>query len=165
MAAKDSQSASVASGRDHAHETPSSFLRRDFSKLSNEPDVVVMVVGVIVHQVGLTGSVTCGMYSGSPAQCIHFQPGIVRQDNFPGDMAAIALRLLARVGLEVKPSSTTAGMEEKFGTASISISWEEATPAKSRSLPGFDVAIRMRRMALAFFNGPGNAKPGATSCE
>src|SRR6266576_6373740 len=40
------------------------------------------------------------MHSRSAAQHVHFQPGIVCQHNFARNISTVALRLLARVGLE-----------------------------------------------------------------
>ena len=65
---------------------------------------------------------------------------------------------LRALSSKVRPSSTTAGREEKPGMPAISTPCRRAAPAKSRSLPAFEVAMRIRRPPDAF---PSDADPSS----
>ena len=79
-------------------------------------------------------------------QRIHLQPRVICHNNLSRCMPRIFFCLLARVVLKRKPVLDHSGREANPGMLPISIPCGAAAPAKSRTFPGFEVAIKIRRM-------------------
>ena len=62
----------------------------------------------------------------------------------PGAYRLYSSAFFFALAAKVRPSSTAVGREEKFGISATSTPWRVAAPAKSRSLPGLEVAMSMR---------------------
>ena len=70
-------------------------------------------MGFLVVEVG--GGIARGVDSRRAVERVNFEAGIVGQNQFSGNGEAIFFGFLASVRLEVRPSSTTVGREEKSG--------------------------------------------------
>ena len=149
LAAKYIQGLTVAGGGDHAYKSGGAIFRGNLSEFANQARVVGLVVGVISDQVRLVGGITGRVDAGSAAQRIHFEAGVVGENDFSWGISAVVFGFLAGIGFEGETVLDGGGNGSEIRQRLDRDSQRgEAAPAKSRSLPGFEVAMRTRIMVV-----------------
>ncbi len=71
---------------------PVRFCWRNFSQLANQARVVGLIVGVVSYQVRLVGGVAGGMHAGSAAERVHFEAGVIGQNDFSREHTGCSTR-------------------------------------------------------------------------
>jgi len=132
--AKRCQRQTIAGGGDYTHEASRALFGRNALEFAKNARIVGIIIGVGIGLVRLVGCVAGGMNTGSAMEGVNFKAGIVGDDDLSGQGQAVLLGSLA---------STTRSNFEKLGIGWIRTLWAEAAPAKSRSLPGFEVAMKV----------------------
>src|SRR5581483_1705536 len=87
---------------------------------------------------------------GAPPSASTSSPESSAMTTLPARYWLYASAFLRALASKVAPSSATWGSEAKFGRGTISIPYRDAAPAKSRILPGFDVATKTCFIVLLF---------------
>src|SRR5579863_1677854 len=97
LSAKHFQNSPVSGRRDHADETAGAFFPGNAPQLSDQTSVVRLVISVVVLQVWSFCRIARGMHARRSAEGIDFQSGIVGQNDFSGNIAAVPRCLFSRV--------------------------------------------------------------------
>ena len=99
------------------------------------PDVGVVHRGIgRVDEAGV-GSEASGAHTGSTAEGIHLEAGVIGENQLTGRESRVVDGLGCSVGRKVSPSSLGAGIEVRLGRGSMETEWAAAAVRKSRSLP------------------------------
>src|SRR5580700_8938620 len=107
---------------EHAYKSSRSLRGRNIAQLAQHARVVGLVVGIRVSLVRLLilqirRSVARRVYPRSTVQSVNLQTRIVCDDNFPGSISAVCLRLLACIVLEGKTIFHDGGQGREVGNA------------------------------------------------
>jgi len=103
LAMKNPHGFAAACRSNYADEPPSAFLKRNVFDFADQPPVIRLVVSIAIRLGWIVGCITGRMYTGRAVQDIHFQSGVVGQEEFTPRIPAVAFGFLARVFFKCQP--------------------------------------------------------------
>jgi len=100
FATKDAEGLAISCRRDDTYETSGASILLNISQLSNQPGIVVLVIGITVGQAWLSSSVARRMHAWCTSKRVDLQTRIISDDDLLRRILAVIFGLLTRVRFE-----------------------------------------------------------------